>query len=86
MTAAVAVEGQEVVGFAQMLSDGEVQAHLAADRARRRRGVGRALVEAAFSAAGGERVDLLSEEQAEGFYRSFPYREWRGFRIYPGRS
>lgn len=72
MTAAVAVEGQEVVGFAQMLSDGEVQAHLAADRARRRRGVGR--------------VDLSSEEQADGFYRSFSYRERRGFRIYPGRT
>jgi len=74
VTTVVALEGEEVVGFAEMLSDGEVQAYLAllaVDRAHRRKGIGRSLVEAAFAAAGGERVDLLSEEDAEGFYRAF---------------
>jgi ribosomal protein S18 acetylase RimI-like enzyme len=89
VTSVVAVDGEEVVGFAQVMSDGEVQAYLAllavAER-RRREGIGRMLVQRAFVLAGGERLDLLSEPDAEGFYRSFAYREWRGFRIYPGRS
>ncbi len=75
-----------VVGFAEMLSDGELQAYLASmvvDAERRGEGIGRRLVEEVLRLAGGERVDLLSEDAAVGFYRSFPHREAPGFRLYP---
>ena len=86
VTTMVAVEGEVVVGFAQLFSDGEIQAFLtsiAVDAGARGRGIGRALVEAALRAAGGDRVDLLSEDDAVGFYESFPHRRKPGFRLYP---
>lgn len=33
--------------------------------------------------AGGDRIDLLSEDDAAGFYESFPHRRKPGFRLYP---
>ncbi|HZS30960.1 MAG TPA: GNAT family N-acetyltransferase [Gaiellaceae bacterium] len=87
VTAVVAVEEGEVVGFAQMLTDGEIQAYLcdlAVAKGARRAGVGRALVEAAFARCGAERVDLLALEDSEDFYRSFRHRALPGYRIYPG--
>jgi hypothetical protein len=33
--------------------------------------------------AGGERIDLLSEDGATDFYRRFPNFEKPGFRLYP---
>jgi ribosomal protein S18 acetylase RimI-like enzyme len=84
-TTMVAVEDRKVVGFAQMQSDGLIQAHLsiiAVDRSRRGSGIGRRLTEEAFVRCGGKRVDLLSTEGADDFYRSFPHKEHSGFRIY----
>jgi ribosomal protein S18 acetylase RimI-like enzyme len=84
----VAVEDSEVVGFAQLLSDGLIQAHLtliAVARAHRRRGIGRRLLEEGLARAGGLRVDLVSTEGAHGFYRAFEHRRFPGFRIYPRR-
>jgi len=81
----VAVETGQVVGFAQMQSDGMIQAHLsliAVARHHRRQGIGRRLVEEALVRGGGKRVDLLSEG-GEGFYQSFSHRQLPGFRIYP---
>ncbi|MCY1140223.1 hypothetical protein OWR29_19665 [Actinoplanes sp. Pm04-4] len=49
----------------------------------RRTGVARNLVTEALRQAGGERVDLLSEDAAAPFYRSFPHFEKPGFRLYP---
>jgi predicted N-acetyltransferase YhbS len=69
-----------------LFSDGELQAflaNLAVDAARRGAGIGRRLVGEALRLAGGERVDLLSADDATGFYRSFPHFEKPGFRIYP---
>ena len=86
VTTVVAVEGGAVVGFAQLFSDGEIQAFLtsiAVDVTARGRGIGRALVEAALRLAGGDRIDLLSEDDAVGFYESFPHRRKPGFRLYP---
>ncbi|MHC4777547.1 MAG: GNAT family N-acetyltransferase [Planctomycetota bacterium] len=87
VTSLAAMDGETVLGFVQMLSDGLVQAHLSmvlVDRSHRRRGIGRALVEKAFARAGGKRVDLLTDG-AESFYRSFKNQDhWTGFRIYPG--
>ncbi len=82
----VAVQDGRVVGFAQMQSDGLIQAHLTmivVDRDLRRRGIATQLVREAFVRCGGQRVDLLSTEGADAFYRSFEHQEFPGFRIYP---
>jgi ribosomal protein S18 acetylase RimI-like enzyme len=81
----VAVEGGVVAGFAQLLSDGEIQAHLsliAVDPAFRRRGVARDLILLALREAGGIRVDLVTDS-AEAFYAALPHFKMSGFRIYP---
>ena len=86
VTTVVAVEDGGIIGFAQLFSDGEIQAFLtsiAVDVAARGRGIGRALVDAALRLAGGDRIDLLSEDDAVGFYESFPHRRKPGFRLYP---
>jgi ribosomal protein S18 acetylase RimI-like enzyme len=82
----VALDSGEVVGFAQLLTDGEVQAYLcnlvvAPDM--RRRGIGRRLVEEAFARSGARRVDLLALEGSDHFYRSYRHRTMPGYRIYP---
>lgn len=74
----------EVAGFAQMLSDGAVQAFLSrllVAPGRRRSGVGRLLVERALTASGALRADLLAADGSEEFYRSFPHRQGPGYRI-----
>lgn len=86
VTTVVAVDGVEVIGFAQIMSDGEIQAYLATiavDASRRGQGIGRSLVSEGLRLAGGERIDLLSEVDAAAFYRSFPHFEKPGFRLYP---
>ncbi len=85
----VALEGERVVGFAYLQSDGAIQAHLSLIgvlRSHRRRGIARRLVEEAFRRCGAERIDLVSTEGADDFYRSFMHLELPGFRIYPGTS
>lgn len=86
VTTVVAVEHDQVIGFAQMFSDGEIQAFLASiavDEAERGRGIGRSLVNEALRLAGGQRVDLLSEEASVEFYASFPHFRKPGYRLYP---
>ena len=86
---AVAPETGEVVGFAQVFSDGVFQAHLgllAVDEGWHRRGVGRGLVEEAFARVGAERMDLIASVESLAFYRSFKHREQAGFRLYAGRE
>ena len=81
----VAVDADEIAGFAQMQSDGFIQAHLsliAVAPRRRRQGIGRRLVEEAFARSGGKRVDLLSAG-GDDFYPSFEHPRLPGFRIYP---
>ena len=82
----VAVQDGRLVGFAQMQSDGLIQAHLSIiviDRDLRRRGIGSRLVRETFARCGGQWVDLLSTEGADAFYRSFRYQSFPGYRIYP---
>lgn len=81
----VAVDGPEVVGAAQVLTDGH-HAYLtflvvAADH--RRQGIARDLVAAAFEASGAERMDLLAAGESVAFYESLPHRRFDGFRVYP---
>ena len=94
VTAIVAVtrdagDAGEVVGFAQVFSDGVFQAHLgllAVDEGWHRRGVGRGLVEEAFARVGAERMDLIASDESLAFYRSLKHREQVGFRIYSDRE
>jgi ribosomal protein S18 acetylase RimI-like enzyme len=86
VSAVVALEDSKVVGFAYLQSDGVIQAHLtlvAVARACRRKGIGRRPIEEAFARSGAQRIDLVSTEGADDFYRSFRHRAFPGFRIYP---
>jgi ribosomal protein S18 acetylase RimI-like enzyme len=81
----VAMEERRVVGFAQTLSDGVIQAYLCrllVAKAHRGRGIGRLLVQSAFSSSGAQRLDLLAAEGVEEFYASFPHSDpWPGYRL-----
>lgn len=87
VTTVVAVDRDgTVIGFAELFSDGEIQAYLATmavDSSRRGDGIGTRLIREALRRAGGERIDLLSESDAMGFYESFPHVDRPGFRLYP---
>ena len=86
VTTVVAVVEGEVIGFVQLLSDGELVAYLASiavDLRFRRRGVGRALVEESLRLGGGRRVDVLSEDASLSFYERFPHFRKPGYRLYP---
>jgi ribosomal protein S18 acetylase RimI-like enzyme len=85
VTAVVSLDGERVVAFAYMLSDGEIQAFLAnitVASTHRRRGIGRRLIAEALQRAGGLRVDLITET-ADAFYESLHHVRSSGYRIYP---
>ena len=85
----VALDEGAVVGFAYLLTDGEIDAYLAAlavSERVRRRGIGRALVDEVFARSGAQRLDLLAGEGSEDFYCSYRHRIFPGYRIYPGAS
>jgi ribosomal protein S18 acetylase RimI-like enzyme len=85
VTTAVAVEGERLAGFAQLCSDGEIQAHLsliAVDPAFRRKGLARRMLVLALERAGGVRIDLITDT-APQFYAALPHRRLDGFRIWP---
>ena len=85
VTTVVATDDDEVVGFANLLSDGEIQAHLATIAVagtHRRRGIARHLIDESLRRAGGIRIDLITDS-AESFYESLTHRRSAGFRIYP---
>ena len=85
VTTAVAADGAHVAGFAQLLSDGEIQAHLsliAVDPAHRRQGLARRMLVLALAHAGGVRIDLTTDT-APDFYAALPHRRLYGFRIWP---
>jgi ribosomal protein S18 acetylase RimI-like enzyme len=85
VTSVVAVDGGTIAGFAQMQSDGEIQAHLSlitVDPAFRHQGIARELIVQALRFAGGQRVDLITDS-ADGFYAQLPHFRMAGFRLYP---
>jgi len=88
VTTVVAADDAQVVGFAQLLSDGEIQAHLsliAVAPGHRRRGIALAMLKAGLERAGGVRIDLITDTAPE-FYAALPHRRMDGFRIYPQRA
>ncbi|HLI67582.1 MAG TPA: GNAT family N-acetyltransferase [Caulobacteraceae bacterium] len=85
VTTVVASDGGAVVGFAQLVSDGEIQAHLsliAVAPGARRKGLAVKLLQVGLARAGGERIDLITDTAPE-FYAALPHRRFDGFRIYP---
>lgn len=85
-SAYVAVADGSVLGWAQALGDGVLQAHLsflAVHPDHRRRGIGRLLTVATFQATHTLRMDLITDS-AEEFYETFAHKRMAGFRIYPG--
>jgi ribosomal protein S18 acetylase RimI-like enzyme len=85
VTSVVALDGDQVIGFAYLLSDGHIAAYLsmmAVHPDHRRQGIGRKLLEYAAPLTGAQRVDLVTDT-ANAFYKSFDHRTFTGFRIYP---
>ena len=85
VTTVVGDEAGRVVGFAQLLSDGEIQAHLsliAVHADARRQGLARQMLRLALAEAGGIRIDLITDTAPE-FYAALPHRRLDGFRIWP---
>ncbi|MGA0603444.1 GNAT family N-acetyltransferase [Caulobacter sp. KR2-114] len=84
-TVVAAAPDGRVAGFAQLLSDGEIQAHLsliAVDPDFRRQGVARGLLDLGLRLAGGVRIDLVTDS-APDFYLALRHRRFEGFRLYP---
>ena len=82
----VAAEGDQVVGFAQCLTDGAIRAYLAnmvVEAGRRGTGIGKMLVNEVLAQCNAVYMDLLSAEGAQGFYATFPHQTLPGYRIYP---
>lgn len=85
VTTLVALNDGVVCGFAQIQSDGEIQAHLsvlAVKGSYRRQGVGNELIAKCFRESGGIRLDLVTDD-AQGFYESMNHSLKSGFRLYP---
>ena len=85
VTTVVADDGGTIAGFAQLLSDGEIQAHLsliAVADSHRRRGLARQMLRLGLALAGGSRIDLITDSAPE-FYAAMPHRRLDGFRIWP---
>ena len=88
VTTVVASSSGGIVGFAQLLSDGEIQAYLcliAVDEDNRGQGIARAMIQEGLRLAGGLRVDLLTDS-APDFYERLPHHKMQGFRLHPHYS
>ena len=84
----VAVRQNRRMGFIQIQTDQGIHAHISnilVSGDARSRGIGRRLVEIAFSKSGAKYIDLVSTEGSDDFYRSFTHQEFQGFRLYPDK-
>lgn len=78
----VALTDQKVIGIAQVLSDGEIQAFLATlvvAKTHRRQGVARQLVDQALARTRCTRLDVIS--CADPFYEQLGFDRLSGFRL-----
>ena len=83
-TTLLALDGARVVALVQLQSDGEIQAHLSAllvATSWRRRGLGRYLLHDALKRAGGNHIDVLTQNRA--FYEGLGGQPRPGFRLTP---
>ncbi|MFL5701619.1 MAG: GNAT family N-acetyltransferase [Ktedonobacteraceae bacterium] len=73
----VATDGESIVGFVRALTDGEVNmfvTELLIDARLRGQGIGRALLDVCHYLYPRVRIDLISTEQANGFYLAHGFR------------
>jgi ribosomal protein S18 acetylase RimI-like enzyme len=73
----VAVDGETVVGFVRGITDGAITmyiAEMAVDAQQRGRGIGRALLDACHFLYPTTRLDLLSVDDAQAFYKACGFR------------
>lgn len=78
----VALDSEQVIGVAQTLSDGELQAFLTVlivAESHRRAGIGRKLLKEAIEGTPGVHIDLIS--RADGFYEAVGFEAMSGFRL-----
>lgn len=87
--ALVALRDGELVGFAHTITDSAFQAFLSlllVQPGARREGIGRRLVAETVARCGAARLDLLSYEEADALYASFPHQRFAAasaFRLLP---
>lgn len=85
VTTLVAVQGDEVVGAIEVLTDGDINwviGTLVVARSERGKGIGTALVSEAFERTTARRLDLLTESDGPHFYERLRGRPMVGFRLY----
>jgi GNAT superfamily N-acetyltransferase len=81
--ALVICEEENIIAFLRALSDGQVTAYiceLLVVPPWRGRGLGKLLIEACHKLQPAVRYDLLSTEEADGFYQHLGFRPFQGYR------
>ena len=81
--ALVAVEGDIIVGLVRGITDGEITTYIAeviVDKNYRGKGIGDALISTCHYLYPHTRIDLLSTEGADEFYKRNNFRQTTGFR------
>lgn len=79
----VVVIDSKIIGFLRGLTDGMITTYIAevlVDSKHRGKGIGGIMVEVCHSLYPNTRIDLLSSEDANDFYRTNNFREILGFR------
>lgn len=79
----VAVIDSKIIGFLRGLTDGMITTYIAevlVDSKHRGKGIGGIMVEVCHNLYPNTRIDLLSSEDADDFYRANKFREILGFR------
>ncbi len=81
--ALVAVYNGQVIGFLRAITDGSVTTYIAellVAKEWRGQGIGKALVEACHEQVPSTRLDILSTDQSDSFYKANGFRRFQGFR------
>jgi len=81
--ALVALWEGRVVGYLRAISDGFITTYLAeilVSQEARGKHIGKALLDVCHTMYPRTRIDLLSTESADGFYKSYGFRNYPGFR------